>query len=331
MEAKDVSILKELLAAKDAFVSGNHLAERLGVSRVAIWSHMEKLRAQGFDFEAVRSKGYRLTKLPQTLNESLIQASMPRAASALTVIALEEIDSTNTEAERRLAQGDADPFVVFSRKQSKGRGRLGRQWHSPDSGNLYASFAFRPMLSPARLSTFTLWMGINICECINAYCRVQTKVKWPNDLLLNGRKLAGILTEARMDADETRELVLGVGLNVNGRSTDWPEELRPIATSLYEETGEERDINQLGAALSGRVMLAYEEFLSGNHRNALKERWPNYDALFEREVSLLQGEFRISGKAIGIDPNGSLILLRPDGSRFNVRAGEVALEKTPAK
>ncbi len=327
MPTKEVIILKELLSARGDFVSGSLLAESLGISRVAIWAHMEKLRAQGFDFEAVRSKGYRMTQRPDTLNESLIKASLPRVASNLEIALHDEIDSTNSEAERLLANGAADPFLVLSKRQTDGRGRLGRQWHSPDNGNLYASFAFRPEVSPARLSTFTLWMGVNICECVNAFFRVESNVKWPNDIQISGKKLAGILTEARMDADQTRDLVLGIGLNVNGVAADWPEELRATATSIREEIGTAQDANRFTASLAGRVMLAYEQFVSDEYRARLKDKWKSYDALEGREVSLLHGDAKISGKAWGIDPHGALIVERADGSRIQVRAGEVSIEK----
>lgn len=327
MLTKEVMILRELLDGNDDFVSGNRIAERLGISRVAIWSHMEKLRSQGFDFEAVRSKGYRLTLRPNSLNEALIKALLPRSAKNLHVVVYDRIDSTNSEAERLLANGQETPVLVLAREQTEGRGRLGRHWHSPDNGNLYASFAFRPEVSPARLSTFTLWMGVNICECINAFFRLESNVKWPNDIHIDGRKVAGILTEARMDADQTRDVVLGIGLNVNGISNDWPQELKAIATSIRQETGAAQDINRFTAALTGRVLLAYEQFVSDSHRTQLKEKWNAYDALEGREVSLLQGNDKITGIAHGIDAHGALILERADGSRILIRAGEVSIEK----
>lgn len=327
MSNTEVLIIKELLAAQDDFVSGNRLAESLGISRVAIWSHMEKLRSQGFDFEAVRSKGYRLSQMPDQLNEALIVASFPRAAAKLKIALFDEVDSTNSEAERLLANDEAHPFLVLAKRQSQGRGRLGRVWHSPDNGNLYASFAFRPKVSPARLSTFTLWMGINICECVNAFFRVQCNIKWPNDILISGKKVAGILTEARMDADQTRDLVLGIGLNINGSYTDWPNELQAIATSIRQETGSKQNANRFTAALAGRVILAYDQFVADSYRGRLKDKWASYDALEGRDVSLFQGSAKIEGIACGIDPHGALIVERPDGSRIQVRAGEVTLEK----
>ncbi len=327
MSDTNVLIIREFLAADGDFVSGSELAELIGVSRVSVWSYMEKLKTQGFDFEAVRSKGYRLTKVPDELNQALIQARLQHAAEKFQAIVLDEVDSTNSEAERLIANGQEAPFVVISRLQMIGRGRLGRAWHSPQNGNLYASFGFRPQISPTQMSLFTLWMGINICECINSICRVNCQVKWPNDLHIEGKKVAGILTEARMEADQVLSAVLGLGLNVNSDGSDWPDELREIATSLRQSSGESFDINKLVSAITGRIAIAYKQLADGSHRAALKERWPRYDTLAGKTITLIQGESRISGIAKGIDTSGALVVEKEDGSRFLARAGEVTIEK----
>ncbi|MCH6255916.1 biotin--[acetyl-CoA-carboxylase] ligase [Puniceicoccaceae bacterium K14] len=327
MENTEVLILKEMLSAGDSFVSGNRLADIIGVSRVAVWGQMEKLRSQGFEFEAVRSKGYRLSQRPNALNRILIEAVLTRNAENLTIYTEDSVDSTNSEAERLLANNAPTPFAVFSLEQTSGRGRLGREWHSQNNGNLYSSFAFRPKILPSRLSTFTLWMGLNICECINSFCRIESKIKWPNDILVSGKKVAGILTEARMDADETRDIVLGLGLNVNSQPDNWPEELKMVATSLSEAARKPIDINRLTAALCGRIMTAYQQFVVDEHKSVIKEKWPSYDILRNKTVNLHQGESQISGIAQGIDSNGSLIIERSDGTRYQARAGEVTSHK----
>lgn len=327
MPPNDVQIIRALLEAGEDFVSGSQLADLIGVSRVSVWSYMEKLKEQGFDFEAIRSKGYRLIRKPDTLNQTLIQALFTETGASLKLFVLEETDSTNNEAERRLASRDETPFVVFAKQQSRGRGRMGRSWHSPQNGNIYGSFAFRPRISPARMSLFTLWMGLNLCECINAFSRVGSGVKWPNDLHINGKKVAGILTEARMEADQVRDVILGIGLNVNSDGSDWPSELKEIATSLRQASGARQDINRLSAAIAGRVMMAYQQFIDDQHRSLLKQKWKNYDILQGKTVSLLQGDSRISGTATGIDATGSLLIERENGTRFHARAGEVTIEK----
>lgn len=327
MTNKNILIIRELLEAGDDHVSGSRLAEILEVSRVSVWSYMEKMRTEGFDFEAVRSKGYRITSFPEYLNETLVSSLFTRAAEQLNAIVLEQVDSTNSEAERHLANNEPTPFVILAKEQTKGRGRMGRVWHSPQNGNLYSSFAFRPQISPTGMPLFTLWMGINLCECLISLCRVECSVKWPNDIHINGKKVAGILTEARMETDQVLDIILGIGLNVNGTAEDWPEKLSQIATSLRQATGQALDLNRLTAAIAGRIMIAYRQFLDGKHRAILKEKWPQYDTLAGKQVSLQQGNHEVSGTANGIDSSGSLIIEKTDGTRFLARAGEVTLKK----
>jgi BirA family transcriptional regulator, biotin operon repressor / biotin---[acetyl-CoA-carboxylase] ligase len=324
----EVVILRALLEVGDGYVSGSVLAEQLGVSRVAVWQYAEKLREQGFEFEAVRSRGYRLVTRPAALNASLVAAHLPVRHHEFDMIVLETIDSTNDEAARRLSAGASTPFAVIAREQTRGRGRLGRAWHSEPNGNLYISFAFRPQLPPERMPTITLWIGANLCELIASYCRISPRLKWPNDLLIDGRKAGGILTEARIDADQIRDLVLGLGLNILPPTGGWPGELSDRATSLSEATGSAVDINRLAAALIGRVLTAYDTFHRGEHQTTFRELWSRYDALRDRPITLLHGSDRVSGIAQGIEPDGTLVLKREDGRLERFRAGEVSIEKS---
>ena len=230
-------ILSELLAAKAGWVSGAALAERLGVSRVSVWQHMKKLRAQGFVFEAQRARGYRLASQPPSLHAALIDLQLKVRPRGFSLLVLDEVDSTNDEAARQLGAGRAAPFAVLARRQTRGRGRFGRTWHSGDRGNLYASFAFRPRVAPDRMQTFTLWMGVNLCELVANFTGLAPGLKWPNDIVFDGRKAGGMLTEARVDADQIRDLVFGLGLNVNGGSADWPGDLPRRAAALAELAG----------------------------------------------------------------------------------------------
>ena len=173
MNSPEFIILCELLDHDPAFVSGTALARKLGMSRVGVWMHMEKLRAQGFEFEALRNHGYRIRHPPAGLNPLLLQAYLKPRRQPVDLLWLPEIDSTNAEAERQLAVARPTPFVVLAGRQSQGRGRFGRVWHSEGHGNLYASFVFRPRLEPGRMTTFTLWMGANLCDLVANFCRIQ--------------------------------------------------------------------------------------------------------------------------------------------------------------
>jgi BirA family biotin operon repressor/biotin-[acetyl-CoA-carboxylase] ligase len=241
---------------------------------------------------------------------------------------LDQVDSTNDEAARQLAAGRPAPFVILARRQTRGRGRLGRAWHSDANGNLYASFAFRPQLAPARMPTFTLWMGVNVCELIANVCGATPGLKWPNDLMFDGRKAGGMLTEARIDADQIRDLVFGLGLNLNSPADGWPADLARRAVSLAEQTKKPIDPNHFTAALIGRVLLAYTEFVEGDHLETFPDRWNRLDVLRGHPVAILQAGKRFTGVAAGVDDAGSL-LVRSQGSRRPNRfvAGEVTLEK----
>lgn len=323
-------ILAELIAAEPDFVSGSALAKKLGISRVAIWQYMEKLREQGFAFEAVRARGYRLTARPASLSAALVQAYRRDRAGDFPLQLIAEIDSTNDEAARQLAAGKEAPFAVIAQRQTKGRGRFGRAWHSEDNGNLYASFAFRPRLEPARMQMFTLWMGANVCELIASFCRTTPGLKWPNDILFDGRKAGGMLTEARMDADQIRDLVFGLGLNVNSPAGGWPADLADRAVSLAEHTKQPLDLNKFTAALIGRVLQAYDRFVDGGYAKTFADLWNRYDVLRGRPVAVLTPALRVAGTAMGIDDEGSFVVRTDKGRTERFRAGEVTLEK-PAR
>lgn len=330
MPATEVTILRELLAADSAPVSGTRLARLLGISRVAIWMQLQKLTKQGFVFSAVRSRGYRLVSTPATLDVALVQAHLSSRPLPPQLVCLDSVDSTNSEAERQLAAGAEVPLVILARAQTEGRGRRGRVWHSPPEGNLYSTFVFRPRIEPARLQDFTLWMGLNICELISNFCKIDPGLKWPNDLFVHGRKVGGMLTEARIDADQIRDLVFGLGLNLNGRVAGLPRELQPIATSLAEATGAPLDLNRFAAALIGRVLAAYARFIAGEYRPKFSELWDRYDVLRDRPVTVIQGTRKVSGTATGIDPEGSLLVRLDSGRSERFRAGEVTLDQNAA-
>jgi BirA family biotin operon repressor/biotin-[acetyl-CoA-carboxylase] ligase len=327
MSSTETTILRALIEKENGFVSGSVLARSLGMSRVAVWQHMEKMRSHGFEFEAVRARGYRLIKRPDNVYPDLIHAYLASRKLTFDLIYNEEVDSTNDEAARQLAAGREAPFIVVATRQTKGRGRFGRVWHSEANGNLYISFAFRPKLEPARMQTFTLWMGINLCELIANFTRATPGLKWPNDILFEGRKAGGMLTEARIDADQIRDLVFGLGLNLNSDAESWPATLNRRAISLSEYTQTPLDINKFTAALIGRVLDAYDQFVSGTYLKTFAERWHHFDILRGKPIKLLHGEDSISGTASGIDDEGSLIVKTDKGRTERFRAGEVTIEK----
>lgn len=325
MPDTDVVILKALLEANTNFVSGNLLATELGISRVGVWARLEKLREEGFGVEAIRHRGYRLTGEPSALNENLMSAYMDITGTKVDLIFRKEVDSTNTEAEKFLATGRQTPFVVVAQRQTKGRGRMGRQWHSQDEGTICASFAFRPQLAPAQMQMITLWMGVQISSYINDRLGLPAMVKWPNDIVSGDRKLCGILAEARVDADRTRDLIFGIGINVNSQCDKWPAEMAEVATSLSTLKGETLRINKVAAELVDVVNSAYDCYVSGEYKTEIFNLWHRFDALRGKTVRGTRGHDEIVGTANGIDDHGNLIVVSSDGKTHNIQAGEVTL------
>lgn len=321
-------ILREMLAHESRWVSGTALAKQLGLSRVAVWQQMEKLREAGFRFEAKRALGYRIAERPTRPHAALIETQLKVRPRGFSLVVLDETDSTNDEAVRQLAAGRPAPFAVIARRQKRGRGRFGRVWHSEANGNLYLSVAFRPQVPPAKMGTFTLWMGLNLCELLANFTRLTPGLKWPNDLLYGGRKAGGILTEARVDADQIRDLVFGLGLNVNNPAGGWPGDLGRRAVSLAELAGAPVDFNRLAAAVIGRTLLAYGKFGDGSYKATFADLWHRFDVLRGQTITLIEAGRRHHGTVTGLDDEGALLLRDPQGRTHRFRAGEVSLEKS---
>ncbi|MDA0347995.1 MAG: biotin--[acetyl-CoA-carboxylase] ligase [Verrucomicrobia bacterium] len=325
-DTSSITILKALLNAKDGFVSGNKLAEQLGVSRVSVWGRMEQLRSQGFEFEAVTRKGYRILKKPESLNALLTTAYLSNPDQCPEIIFLSTIDSTNDHTSRLLANDYEAPFFVLSNQQTLGRGRMGRQWHSPPSSNLYLSFGSRPNARPDRMQLFTLWMGVYVARYLKSWLKAAIGVKWPNDIYYEGKKLAGMLTEARVDSDSLRELVFGIGLNVNQTQADWPVNLKKTATSLRELTGRKLDLNKTAALLIEAIYSGYESFIAGNIRETFETMWPEFDILKGKSIEVETRDGILEGIASGLDNRGSLILMKRDRKLTTLNSGDVHIK-----
>ena len=325
----DVTILRALVTHRGEFVSGNLLAHELEMSRVGVWARLEKLRTAGFQVAAVRHRGYRLDQEPEGLHEALLQAYLEVNETPVPVRALATVDSTNSEAERELANAREAPFVVVAGQQTRGRGRFGRVWFSPPAGNLYASFAFRPLVPHQRIQTITLGLGVTVCNYLAVNYHVPVTIKWPNDLVIDGKKVAGMLTEARIDADRTRDLVFGIGLNVLGETANWPDGLGAATTTLSAHTRHPLRFNQLTAELIEVCVDAYETYVQGGVDDRLAELWARYDALAGEPVQWTRtGGELAAGVGAGLAPDGALRVKTASGIE-TLHSAEVSLAKAP--
>lgn len=324
----DEAIIGALAAARPSHLSGEALAEVLGISRVSIKGRIDRLREQGFRIDAVRNRGYLLTGEPEHIHAAMLGWCLRQQGVSAQVEVFDQIDSTNSEAERRLAAGAETPLILVARRQASGRGRLGRIWYSEDDSNLYCTLCFRPNQPPGRMQKFTLWMGLTLCAFLDTEFGLPLQSKWPNDLLHEGRKVAGMLTEARMDADTLRELSFGLGLNINSRPQTWPPEVAAVATSLQAINADRPlPINPLAAKLIAALLQAYEVFINQNVDKQLDKLWHRYSAIHGKRVTIIQsGEVGHSGEVIGLGESGSLLLRHDDGSTRTYAAGDVSLK-----
>lgn len=307
------------LRAADGPVSGAELARRLGCSRAAVWKHVAALRRAGYAIGARRAAGYQLTAAPDRLGPAELAPHL--RGSWRRIEWRDELDSTQRLA-RELARGGAEEgTTVIAERQTAGRGRLGRQWHSPPGLNLYCSVVLRPALAPSAVPCVALIAGLAVVDAVRAVAGLAGTLKWPNDVLLDGRKVAGVLTEMEAEIERVRFVIAGIGVNVN--ATDFPPELARKATSLGLAGARPVDRAAFTAGLLAALEGRYRRFLAAGFA-AMRWEWEACSALTGKEVRVTAPEGEVAGRVLGVDDDGALRLAGPRGE-FRVVAGEVTL------
>ena len=327
IDSTKMAILETLIHSND-YVSGSALAKSIGISRTTIHTKIEQLKKSGFKINAVSNRGYCLEKLPKKLTPQLLHTYGKKLSEDFEIYFYPSIDSTNLEAERLFSNGAKPPFAVFTHKQTAGKGRLGRKWHSQANQNLYCSIMFSPNTQPEKLQSFTLWAGIEVCRSLKAIIpKLDLKIKWPNDLYCNGKKVSGILTEARIDSDRMHTIILGLGLNINSSPRSFPEEIKSIATSLRAETNQSYDMNVLSIEIIQATVRAYNKCIEDSNKDALSKAWDAFDYLKNQPVTLTENGQKISGIALGINAYGALQVKKNNGTIHSIHSGDVTLKQ----
>jgi BirA family transcriptional regulator, biotin operon repressor / biotin---[acetyl-CoA-carboxylase] ligase len=315
-------VLAFLAEAGDELVSGEAISDKLGLTRAAVWKHVEALRAHGYRIDALPARGYRLVAVPDRLTALELRPLLNTHDMGNVLLAHEEVASTSDIA-KELADGGAEHgTVVIAEAQTAGRGRRGRSWASPARRNLYFSVVLRPDLPPSRAAEVTLVASVAICDALRQ-AGVEAGIKWPNDLLASGKKIAGILTELAAEPDQVHWLVVGVGVNVNARSEDLPDELRGEATSVLLERGQAAPRALFAAA----CLTALEEWLDRHSEEGfgpIREAWRERSVTLGREVVVKADGREIVGTAEDIDEAGAL-LVRTAAGIERVLVGDVTL------
>lgn len=312
-----------LQAAEGAYLSGEELSRSIGITRAAVWKAVEALRRQGYDIEARTGRGYRLRQSPDLLRRETVEAylSAPRADWEV----LESVDSTNSACRRLALEGAEDGTVVMADCQTAGRGRRNRSFQSPAGKGLFLSILWRPGCTPDKLLPLTALSAVAVYRAVERVCGVNLRIKWPNDLVLHGKKLGGILTEMALEGESglVSHAVVGIGLNVHHLPSDFEGQVRDIATSLDMELDGRVCRGKLAAALleeldylRGEVLFAPEKWLEPYRAACLN---------IGQTVQLIRGETRERVEAVAVDGQFGLVVRHENGELETVRSGEVSV------
>src|SRR5271170_3073320 len=322
----DAKILSALRANPEG-VSGAELAEQLKISRAAVWARIEELRHVGFEIEAGPHFGYRLVDEPDALFADDLLARLGKTkVIGRDIQVFEQTTSTNDVIEKLARDGVKEGVVVFAESQTKGRGRLGRKWISPERKGLWFSILLRPDLRPQETTQLTVASATALRRAIESETGLKPEIKWPNDILIGGKKVAGILTELSAELDKVKHIILGIGVDVNVDAGELPPEVGKIATSLKIEAGGLISRVELAVEILRELDRDYARMCAGNF-SAIADEWEAGCATIGKNVTVQMGDRKISGCAESLDDDGALLVRTGHGRLERVIGGDVTLEK----
>lgn len=310
----DVAALME--QRRGTAISGQELADRLGVSRAAVWKAVKQLRQEGYCISAGTNRGYILEQETDVLTESAIRANLPGRYSELPIEVFRSVESTNTEAKAAALRNMPHGTIIAADEQTAGRGRFGKVFYSPADTGLYMSVILKPHLPLSDCTFITMAAAVSVVESIERTCAITPGIKWVNDVFYHGRKIAGILTEAISDFESGMAETVIVGIGVNVSTEDFPEEIAGIAGSL--------GIFAQRSRLCADIAAGLLDYVGGSDRAALPEKYRAHSILLGREVTFLKNGQQRSGKAVEIDSDGCLVVKTANGTE-TLRSGEVSI------
>ncbi|MFA5559745.1 MAG: biotin--[acetyl-CoA-carboxylase] ligase [Methanofastidiosum sp.] len=312
------SKILEILEKKGDYVSGEEISKEIGISRAAVWKHIKKLRELDYEIDSKTNEGYKLIKSPEKQIEFELERLLETKIIGKKILFFEEVDSTNNKA-KQIALEENEGTVVISEMQTSGRGRRGREWYSP-KGGVYVSFVLKPNVSPEKASQLTLVSSLALVKTLNSMDNnLNAKIKWPNDILISGKKISGILTELSADVEKINYIVVGVGINLNTEKEILPEN----GTSLKIEMKEEVSIKLFLKSFLEHYDSIYQEYINGKI-DLIIERWKNNSDTLGKKVKIIGINETFEGLAKDIDENGALILQTKE-KEIKVYSGDVSL------
>lgn len=317
------SEILHILRNQEGYVSGQELCEKFGVSRTAVWKAVNQLKAEGYEIEAVTNKGYRIVAYPDVISAEEVRSLLDTRWAGQEIVYCPVIDSTNNKAKRMAEEGASHGTLVIADEQTGGRGRRGRSWKTPPGSAIAMTLILRPPLPPERASMITLVMGMAVASACRELLGIPESIKWPNDVVIDGKKICGILTEMSAEMDDIHYLVIGVGINVN--IEEFPEEIRGVATSLSLKAGHSVNRASVICGCMKYFERYYETFLETGDLSGLKDAYNRMLVNMDTEVRVLEPGNEYCGISRGINEKGELLVEREDHTVEAVYAGEVSV------
>ncbi|MEH7176657.1 biotin--[acetyl-CoA-carboxylase] ligase [Neobacillus vireti] len=317
-------LLDAFTKADGAYLSGQHIAELIGCSRTAVWKHIEELRKEGFELEAVRRKGYRIVKTPEKITPDELRLGLTTKFIGKNVYHEDCVESTQKIAQRLAFEAAPEGTVIIAEEQVSGRGRMDRRWHSPKYTGIWMSLILRPNIPLPKAPQLTLITAVAIVQAIEDLTGLIPEIKWPNDILISGKKVTGILTELEAEADRINSVIIGIGINVNQTREDFPSDIEQIATSLLLEKGEKVSRADLIKGIFTNLEKLYLLYLEEGFQ-PIKLLWESYAISIGKKITARTLSHSIIGIAKGITDDGVLMIEDGHGKIHHIYSADIEL------
>ncbi|MBI5193491.1 MAG: biotin--[acetyl-CoA-carboxylase] ligase [Nitrospirae bacterium] len=324
VEKIDNLILNTFKERQDEFVSGQAISNQIKITRAAVWKHIEGLRKKGYVIISVPSKGYKLIETPDILSAADIKKEIKTTVIGNDILVFDEVKSTNDITMELASKGGKEGLVVIAESQLHGKGRLGRQWISPKGVNIYASFLIRPEIPPVNAPVLTMMASLAAAEAIAGTTGLEAWIKWPNDILVNQKKISGILTEMNAEEEKINYVVIGIGINVNMKNEDFPDSFRIPATSVMDSLGRKSDRTKLLCFLIESMDSNYE-YLRKKGIMSIMSKWRKLCITLNKMIKVTSAGGAITGVAEDITTEGGLVIRIGEDSTKVIYSGDVTV------
>jgi len=316
-------IIEALKAHSDTFLSGEELSQKLGVSRTAVWKVIKQLKEEGYQIESVSRKGYRLIQEGDSLNAEALSVELKTSKLVSKIEHFDSIDSTNTLAKLKASEGAPEGTLIVADEQVKGRGRLGRTWTSPKGTGIWMSLVLRPDIEPMHAAKMTQIAAAAMSESIIRVTGLDAGIKWPNDIIVNKRKICGILTEMSSELNTVNYIVVGLGVNVNMET--FPEDLKEKASSLKLELGTSVRRQDIVVEFLKQFEIFYDAYIKNDDLQTTLEYCRTHSVTIGKKVRIIHKNETLYGEAMDINKDGELLVKFEDGEIKPIFYGEVSV------